>query len=217
VGFDGNLKLEFLGSKVISDELKRGTITRPTADKSEIARFTRAEYRPPKHVTLTQSQEDTLVDGQTNPRQKKRLLAVASGGGHWIQLCRLMPAFEGHDTAFLTTIPSNSDVVYSARFYVIRSASLWNKLGLVRTAFQVFWILLRERPDVVISTGAALGYFAVRIGKLLGARTIWIDSIANVEKLSVSGQHVGRHADLWLTQWPQLAKPEGPKYLGAVL
>jgi hypothetical protein len=167
--------------------------------------------------TLSATREDILADGQANPRQKKRLLAVASGGGHWIQLCRLMPAFDGHDTAFLTTISSNIASVNSARFYVIRGASLWEKLGLVRMGLQVFWILLRERPDVVITTGAAIGYFAVRIGKLLGARTIWIDSIANVEKLSVSGQHVARHADLWLTQWPQLAKPEGPKYLGAVL
>jgi len=175
------------------------------------------EYRLSKGITLTPSQKDILADGQANPSRKKRLLAVASGGGHWIQLCRLLPAFEGYDTAFLTTISSNIAGVNSARFYVIRSASLWSKFGLVRMAAQVLWILLRERPDVVISTGAAIGYFAVRIGKLLGARTIWIDSIANVEKLSVSGEHVGRHADLWLTQWPQLAKAGGPKYLGAVL
>jgi hypothetical protein len=69
----------------------------------------------------------------------------------------------------------------------------------------------------VISTGAAPGYFAVRIGKLFGARTIWVDSVANAEELSLSGKEAGRHVDLWLTQWPHLARPEGPHFKGNVL
>ena len=51
----------------------------------------------------------------------------------------------------------------------------------------------------------------------MGARTIWLDSIANVEELSMSGSWIGRSADLWLTQWPHLARPEGPHYAGSVL
>ena len=78
-------------------------------------------------------------------------------------------------------------------------------------------MLLRERPDVVVSTGAAPGFLALRLGKLLRARTIWVDSIANAEELSLSGRRIGPHADLWLTQWEPLARPEGPLYRGAVL
>jgi hypothetical protein len=51
----------------------------------------------------------------------------------------------------------------------------------------------------------------------LRARTIWIDSIANVERLSSSGAQARRVADVWLTQWEHLARPEGPEYWGAVL
>jgi hypothetical protein len=69
----------------------------------------------------------------------------------------------------------------------------------------------------VITTGAAPGYFAVRIGKLLGARVVWVDSIANAEELSLSGQKAGSFVDLWLTQWPQLARECGPKHFGNVL
>jgi hypothetical protein len=76
---------------------------------------------------------------------------------------------------------------------------------------------LVEKPDVVISTGAAPGYFAIRIGRLLRMRTIWIDSIANADELSMSGAKAGAFADLWLTQWPHLASQNGPKYLGNVL
>jgi UDP-N-acetylglucosamine:LPS N-acetylglucosamine transferase len=82
---------------------------------------------------------------------------------------------------------------------------------------QVSWLVLRLRPDVIISTGAAPGYAAIQLGRLIGARTVWIDSIANVEVLSLSGAQIGRHADLWLTQWPHLSKPEGPEFKGAVI
>jgi UDP-N-acetylglucosamine:LPS N-acetylglucosamine transferase len=153
----------------------------------------------------------------TDPRATKRVLAVASGGGHWVQLCRVIPALNGCETVFVTTIESNRHAVEPSRFYCIEGASIWNKLGLIRMGLQILWILLRERPEIIISTGAAIGYLTIRLGKWFGARTIWIDSIANVDKLSLSGKHVGRYADLWLTQWPQLAKPEGPLYIGAVL
>jgi hypothetical protein len=33
----------------------------------------------------------------------------------------------------------------------------------------------------------------------------------------VPGERLGRHADLWLTQWPHLATPSGPVFAGAVL
>jgi hypothetical protein len=76
---------------------------------------------------------------------------------------------------------------------------------------------MRERPDVVITTGAAPGYFAIRFGNWLRARTIWVDSVANVDELSLSGRKAGPHADLWLTQWAHLAKPGGPRFTGSVL
>jgi hypothetical protein len=60
----------------------------------------------------------------------------------------------------------------------------------------------------VCTTGASPGYFAIRIAGLLGARTVWIDSIANAESLSMAGRLAGRCADVWLTQWDSLAADE---------
>lgn len=151
------------------------------------------------------------------PKAGMKILAVASGGGHWIQLLRMMPAFSECNVVYMTTMESYRQEVGQSRFYVIRDANRWNKLGLLFMALRQVLIFLRERPDVVISTGAAPGYFALRIGKFLGARTIWVDSIANAEELSLSGRKVSKHADLWLTQWPHLAKPDGPYFMGAVL
>lgn len=105
----------------------------------------------------------------------------------------------------------------ASRLCVVRDATRWNRFGLVLQAIQVFWIVLRERPDIVLTTGAAPGYFALRVGKLLGARTVWIDSIANANELSMAGERAGKFADLWLTQWPHLARSDGPKYCGEVI
>jgi UDP-N-acetylglucosamine:LPS N-acetylglucosamine transferase len=147
----------------------------------------------------------------------KKILAVASGGGHWVQLLRCMPAFDGHDVAFVTVNAAYRSQVPGHRFYAVNDATRWNKFALLMLAARLLMIVLRERPDVVISTGAAPGYFMLRIGRLLRKKTVWIDSIANVEKLSLSGQKIGKHADLWLTQWPHLAGLDGPKFVGAVL
>jgi len=148
--------------------------------------------------------------------KKKKILAVSSGGGHWVQLLRLRPAFENHTVYYVTTIEGNKATVPGHTCYIVKDASRWNKLGLLVMLIQVMAIMIRVRPDVVITTGAASGVFAIRIGKLLGAKTVWVDSMANVEKLSMSGRLVGPHVDLWLTQWKELEREGGPLYRGSV-
>jgi hypothetical protein len=153
----------------------------------------------------------------TKSRNRPKLLAVSSGGGHWIQLMRVAPGFEGCDVVFVTVHESYRAQVPNNEFYVVNDASRWSKCALVKSACRLAWIVWKERPDIVFSTGAAPGCLALRLGKMLGARTIWLDSIANVEKLSLSGHIIRRCADLWLTQWAHLARPEGPHYAGSVL
>lgn len=152
-----------------------------------------------------------------NAQSTSRVLAVSSGGGHWVQLMRLLPAFDDCDIAFVTVNEAYRIQLSGHRFYTVNDATRWNKIGLIRMALRLAWIILKERPNVIVSTGAAPGFLAIRFGKLLGARTIWLDSIANVERLSLSGERIGKYADLWLTQWPHLASINGPRFEGAVL
>ncbi|MEZ6164280.1 MAG: hypothetical protein R3B67_07570 [Phycisphaerales bacterium] len=152
-----------------------------------------------------------------NIKRKPRVLAVASGGGHWVQLRRVAPAFEGCDVTYVTVEKSYRDEVHDARVRIVLDATRWNKLKLIVMMLQITWIVLTSRPDVVISTGAAPGFFALRIAGILGKRTVWLDSIANVEEVSMSGRKIGPHATLWLTQWAHLAEPDGPQFRGAVL
>lgn len=149
---------------------------------------------------------------------KTRVLAISSGGGHWVQLLRLRPAFSDCDVTFCTVSEGyRTDLAPDAKFRVVPDANRWNKVSVVVSALRIFWVLLRERPQVVVSTGAAPGYLGIRLGKWLGARTIWVDSVANVEELSMSGQKAKGCADLWLTQWPHLAGENGPEFRGSVL
>ena len=148
---------------------------------------------------------------------KRRVLAVASGGGHWVQLQRLRPAMAHHDVTFVTTHAGYAGEAAPFRLHVVNDASRNRKLGLILLAFRMLAILIRERPHVVITTGAAPGYLALRLGRLMGSRTIWIDSIANVDEMSMAGRLARQYADLWLTQWPHLASPDGPQFVGAVL
>jgi UDP-N-acetylglucosamine:LPS N-acetylglucosamine transferase len=150
-------------------------------------------------------------------KERSKVLAVASSGGHWVQLLRIIPAFSNFEIVYVTVLDSYRSQVSESKFYVVNDANRWNKIGLIRQALKLAWIVGNERPDVVVSTGAAPGYFALLLGRLFGARTIWIDSLANIDHVSMSGEQVGRYADLWLTQWPHLAKAEGPYYGGSVL
>ncbi len=150
-------------------------------------------------------------------RSGKRILAVASGGGHWVQMMRLRPAFEGYEVAFLSVHPEYQEQVRGHRLYVVADSNAKNKIAVIKTAWGVWRALRKERPDVVISTGAAPGGLALFFAKRMGAKTIWLDSIANAQVLSLSGQKAGAYADLWLTQWPELAKQDGPEYSGSVL
>lgn len=157
-----------------------------------------------------------------------RVLAVASGGGHWVQLLRLRQSWVGCAVDYVTTTADfraevEADAAARSQrapgYFVVPEANRWQKLRLARLLIMMAIIIIRRRPDVVISTGAAPGYFALRLARLVGARTIWIDSIANAAELSLSGQRIGQHANFWLTQWEDLASDDrgGPQFWGAVL
>ena len=152
-----------------------------------------------------------------SPGSRKRALAVASGGGHWLQLQQLRDAFSEHDVTFVSVDTALASQVPEGRFHAVKDATREEPLDLARCAFQILRLIIRIRPDVVLSTGAAPGLFGLIFGKLFGATTIWVDSVANASQLSLSGELVGPYADLWLTQWPQLERTQGPCYSGSVL
>jgi exopolysaccharide biosynthesis glucuronosyltransferase PssD len=145
------------------------------------------------------------------------VLAVSSSGGHWTQMQRLAPAFSGADLHYATTDETASDQVGKRNFHVFPDANKDTPVRLIWCALSLAWIVLRVRPDVIVSTGAAGGFIAIKIGRLLGARTMFIDSIANARRLSVSARLALNVADHVLSQWPGVAAKTGAEYRGAVI
>jgi hypothetical protein len=134
-----------------------------------------------------------------------------------VQLMRLRPAFAGCRVLYVTVNAAYAHDVAGEEFRAIPDATRWNKLLLLWMSLRLAWVMVRFWPDAVVSTGAAPGYFAMRLAKVMGARALWVDSIANIDKLSLSGEMVRGRADLVLTQWPHLAREGGPKFEGSVL
>jgi hypothetical protein len=147
----------------------------------------------------------------------RRLLAVASAGGHFNQLMLLRPGFEGHQVLYLTTLPGLAEAEGALPSARIPDCNANTPLRALACFAVTGWQVLRHRPHAVVTTGALPGVIALALGRLVGARTLWIDSIANAEELSASGRLARRIAHHTLSQWPAVAAAEGVGYEGAVL
>jgi UDP-N-acetylglucosamine:LPS N-acetylglucosamine transferase len=120
---------------------------------------------------------------------------------------------------YITTLPQLAEKLEEfGPTYVIGECGRSNPVKTAAVFLKALGIVLKERPDVVITTGSLPLAMVCLSAKLLGAKVVWIDSIANVEKFSMSGSMVRHFADLFLTQWPQLAqKYKNAEYVGTLL
>ena len=148
---------------------------------------------------------------------RPKLIALASGGGHWVQLQRLRPAFEGFETVYVSMFESYAEQVDGSRFYIVPDASRFDLKSFAPVFWRALKIMLRERPRAVVTTGSAPMLAFILLGRLLGCRTLWIDSIANSERMSSSGRLAKRLANRVISQWPEVAAREGFECWGAIL
>lgn len=148
---------------------------------------------------------------------RKRILAIASGGGHWQQLMLMRDGFSHHDVTYVTTLPGLPEQFGVTPARIVPDCNRNEKLNMIRSGFALVWAVAAIRPHVVISTGALPGVMALALGRVMGARTIWVDSVANAEEMSMSGRLARRVAHLWMSQWAHVAEAEGADYAGAVL
>ena len=138
--------------------------------------------------------------------KRLKICIAASAGGHLSQLLSLGPAWEGHQVICVSTGSMVREKLETiGKTYIVGECNREHPIQTLQVLIRCFRVLVRERPDVVISTGAAPGFLMCFWGKLLGSKVIWIDSIANVRKLSMSGRLIRPWADLVLSQWPELA------------
>ncbi|MEP3052432.1 MAG: glucuronosyltransferase [Erythrobacter sp.] len=146
-----------------------------------------------------------------------KVLAVASGGGHWEQLMLLRIALDQFDTRYATTEKGFAEQHGLEKAHILPDCNQNRPFRSLQCLIVALLLIIKLRPDVVVSTGAAPGFFCIFAGKLIGSRTLWIDSIANAEQLSMCGRLATRIADKCLTQWEHLASDPSPDFAGALL
>ena len=151
-----------------------------------------------------------------------RVVAGASSGGHMNQLLRLLDAggdWPAKPSVFVTTLSTvASPLAARGPVHLVGECDRNHPLKALSVLFRSFRVAVKERPDVVITTGSLPLAMLCAWCKCLGARIVWIDSVANVDHLSMSGKFVRRFADLFLVQWPELEKKEpGTEYAGAIV
>lgn len=149
------------------------------------------------------------------------LVAGASTGGHVNELLILLEhaqdLWPAMPHAYVTTmqISEASFAQYGKPVYLLGEADRTKPLRSLRVLFRAMSTAWKVRPDVVVTTGSmplALFCFWAR---LFGARIVWIDSVAQVDRMSVSGRFVRLFADVCLVQWPEVARGQrGVEYSG---
>jgi UDP-N-acetylglucosamine:LPS N-acetylglucosamine transferase len=137
----------------------------------------------------------------------ERILLVGSSGGHLAQLAALQPWWSRHDRAWVTF--HTPDAVHRLRD---ETDVTWgfhpttrNLPNLARNARQALSVLRRFRPTVVVSTGAGIAYPYFVLGKLGGARTVYIEVYDRIDSPSLTGRLCRPFTDLMLVQWPEQA------------
>lgn len=133
-----------------------------------------------------------------------KIALVCTRGGHMTETLQLLPAFEGCELFFVAPhSPRDAELQTLGRVYFSQpvEAKVLPFLGFFGLAWRV---LRREQPDVVLSLGPEIAIPFFVLGKLLGMKTIFIESWCRVENLSLTGRIVYGWVDEFWVQWPQL-------------
>ena len=149
-----------------------------------------------------------------------KICLVCSHGGHLTQMLQLMDAFEGYETFFVTynsEATKNLKNTYLIKHYGEKNIHLF--LMMINMTLKAVSILTKEKPDVIVSNGGEIAIPFCYIGKLLGIKIIFIESLSRVTSKSGTGKIIFPIADLFLVQWESLSGKYGKKakYWGKVM
>lgn len=134
-----------------------------------------------------------------------KVIVIGPGGGH---LAEAMLATEGVPMRRVVATycePHTRDSMLGERLWCLVNPHgvLWKY---VVNAIQGLYMLLRERPKAIISTGGGMSIATALLGKLLGIKLIYVESGARVTSPSKTGKLLYKYADLFIVQWEPMLK-----------
>ena len=139
-------------------------------------------------------------------------MLVCSPGGHLLQLLRLQPAWEGMETTWVTLPAADTDYLLREERVVLGRGPTNRNLRALVSNLRLAWrTVRRERPDVILSTGAALAVPFFLAGKLCGARLVFVESLTRTTSLSPGYASSHASAELYTdgTPIPGRFRPHG--------
>lgn len=133
-----------------------------------------------------------------------KICLVGSSGGHLAQLYMLKKWWEKNDRFWVTFNKEDSrSILKDEKKYWCYYPTNRNIKNLIKNAFLAIKILFKERPDIIISTGAAPAIPFFYIGKLFGAKLIYIEVYDRIDLPTLTGKIVYPIVDEFILQWEE--------------
>jgi beta-1,4-N-acetylglucosaminyltransferase len=134
-----------------------------------------------------------------------KVLLICSAGGHFSTCYQLRPFWQNHDHVWVTfRTPATETCLENEKVYWAWSPTNRNIPNLIRNLFLSWKVLHREKPDVVISTGAGVSVPFLFLARLFGSQTIFVESITRVTDLSLSAKLALPFLHVVYVHWKQL-------------
>lgn len=140
---------------------------------------------------------------------EKKICFVASSGGHLEEIYQLKSLAEKYNSFLVTEKTDFIGNIFCDKKYWVEQINRKQKgfgLVFIKLFSKAIYIIIKERPNVIISTGALCSFPFCLIGKLFGAKVIYIESFARITKASLTGKLVYRISDLFIVQWEEMKK-----------
>jgi beta-1,4-N-acetylglucosaminyltransferase len=148
-----------------------------------------------------------------------KIALVGSSGGHLIQLYHLKEWWEKYDRFWVTFNKEDSkSLLKNERKYWCYSPTNRNIKNLIKNFYLAYKVLKKEKPDIIISTGAASAVPFFYLGKLFKCKLIYIEVYDRIDSPTITGRLVYPLCDEFILQWNEQKKfyPKG-KYYGGIL
>lgn len=137
----------------------------------------------------------------------KKVCFIASSGGHYEQLMMLKELMDKYESFVVTEKTRYSSSIKGRKTYLLRQVNRKEALFIYNITvnfFKSLWIFLKERPDIVISTGALAVVPMCIIAKIFRKKIIFIESFAKVTSPTMTGKFIYKFADQFYIQWEEL-------------
>jgi beta-1,4-N-acetylglucosaminyltransferase len=132
------------------------------------------------------------------------VLLVASPGGHLLQLLALRDAWAGYSNAWVTLDRADArGLLDGERVFFARGPTNRSIRNLLRNLVLARRIVRSVRPQVIITTGAGVAVPFAWLGRLAGARVIYIESLTRIDTASLSCRLISPVASRVYGQWPE--------------